>query len=429
MTEVLGMMNALPLDVLANAQLSMWELLLRTAETFPDNPAVVDGEEILTYEELVDRSLRCATRLAALGVERGARVAIQFQSCADWVMLHYGLCRLGAVVVPVSLVFEGRELAHVLSTSAPQHMITVDRYRGVDHLARWTAVAPDFADAATEVASVPSLRSCTVIPVDERGSIDRSTASYRRIFGDADTRPLCGPEPAAALDAAYVIYTSGSTAFPKPALLKHRAFAASATGYAASMRLTPDDRLLVMLPTFHITGPCLLLVAHATGAAVHLIGHFDAERALAEIERGRCTSTIGFPTNMTKLLAAPSFPTRDLSSFTKVVIGGTPAYLEHVYRSFNLDIIGTIYGSTESAGLVSASEPDEDDLQARITSNGRPLPGVEIRIIDPDTGRDCARGEPGEICFRGVVRFDGYLPGTPDVEGAIDDVGYGPEHG
>jgi len=179
-----------------------------------------------------------------------------------------------------------------------------------------------------------------------------------------------------------------------------------------------------MLPVFHITGPTFLVIAHISGGAAHLLGHFESGRALDEIEARRCTATVGFPTNITKLMADPTFAERDVSSFRKIIIGGTTNYLRHVHEVFDLELIGTIYGSTESAGLVTATDPAETDLDVRVGTNGLPLPGVEVRIIDPETGRVCGPNESGEILFRGIVRFDGYLEGTPGAEDAIDLEGF-----
>jgi fatty-acyl-CoA synthase len=411
-------------SVLESASKSMWQLLVDTATSYRNRPAVVFGEDVLSYGGLIGRALRCASQLSKLGITHGTKVAILFHSSLDWVVLHYALCRLGAVAVPVNLGFENRELQHVLRTASPGHIITIDMYRDVDHLARLQAVSRDLVDGATTIGGLPSVRSVSVLPVSDDGRLESTASSTLRVFGDETTAPLSPHGAAGAHDVAYVIYTSGSTAFPKPALLSHRALSAAGTGYAAALHFMPDDRMLVMQPTFHVTGPTFLVIAHVAGGAVHLLGQFDATRALDEIETRRCTATVTFPTIITKLMAEPSFAHRDLSSFGKIMLGGTSSYLKRVNEALGLELIGSIYGSTESGGLVTAPDPDETDIDERVRTNGVPLPGVEVRIIDPETGRSCASGEPGEICFRGVVRFDGYLPGTPDVEDAIDEEGF-----
>ena len=249
-------------------------------------------------------------------------------------------------------------------------------------------------------------------------------SSHGAVYGGAGTEPLSIAGAANSEDPSYIIFTSGTTAMPKGAICPQRAFSGGATAYSATLKMTEDDRFVGMLPIFHLTGPVMLGAAHCVGAAIHLVGVFDTGRILDEIEKGRCTCTVGFPTNITKLMGDPTFGQRDLSSFQKVNVGGTAAYHDHLRQVWPMQILGQPYGSTECGGAVALTDPDDPDPVAKRNASGSILPGIEVKIIDPATGELCPPGVAGDICYRGWCRFAGYLTGTAPGDDSIDEDGF-----
>jgi len=243
-------------------------------------------------------------------------------------------------------------------------------------------------------------------------------------MGGPPAEPLSIAGAADSEDPSYIIFTSGTTAFPKGAICPHRAFSGGATAYAATLKMTEEDRFVGMLPIFHLTGPVMLGAAHCVGAAIHLVGFFDTGRILDEIEKAHCTCTVGFPTNITKLMGDPTFSRRDLSSFQKVNIGGTASYHDHLREVWPMQILGQPYGSTECGGAVALTDPDDPDPVAKRNANGSVLPGIEVKIVDPNTGQECAPGVAGDICYRGWCRFAGYLPATAPDDHSVDEDGF-----
>ena len=413
-------------DLLSTTHQSMWDMLRRSASRHPRRAAVSMGPATWTYEELFRRSLVAAGQLQRLGVTRGSRVAFFFHACPEWAALHYALMRLGAVAVPVSLAFEAAEIGHVLRTADPELVIAIDAFRGVDYAAKLRAVDPGLVDGETNVAAMPGLRRLVVLPLDDSERVDPTTEAAEMVFGSSageHAEPTLSPRGVATCsDAAYIVFTSGSTAHPKPALCAHRSFLGAATGFVHALRMTEEDRFLAMLPTFHTGGvTCVLTAPHLSGGCVDLMGAFTPAGALRTLEERRSTVTVGFDTMYSKILAAPEFATADISSLKKSGFGATPAYIERLDEVWNFEIVAPLYGSTE-CGALGAIVPDwATDRAKRFSTNGIPLPGVELEIRDPDTGERCPPGVAGEICFRGWGRFLEYVDLAAETAESIDE--------
>jgi len=416
---------ALTAEMLEATHLSLWEAFRRSVRRWADRPAVTMSGDEWTYQELHDRSLRAAAALASMGVTRGTRVAFLINGCPEWPVLHYALARIGAVGVPINLVDEHTEVRHVLAWARPEVLIAIDSFRGVDYEARLAAVDPGLRHGSASAKSLPSIRHVVVVPLDERERPQEDDPATRAVFGGPDDPQLDPVSPVTSGEPAYIVFTSGSTARPKAALCAHRGLVGSGLGMARALEMGPEDRLLAVLPPFHVGGIANMLVApHSSGACTVLLGAFDASRALEVIERERCTVTIGFDTMFTKMTAAPNYSEVDRSSLKKVAIAATPAYLGRLRDEWGLRIAAGIYGSTESGALISVVRPWMDDTSAKRESNGRPLPGVDVVIRDPETGETCAADVPGEICFRGWNRVLEYCDDPEATSAAIDDDGY-----
>jgi fatty-acyl-CoA synthase len=189
--------------------------------------------------------------------------------------------------------------------------------------------------------------------------------------------------------------------------------------------MTPDDRFLAMLPTFHTGGvSCDLSAPHLSGGCADLMGGFSPALALETIENSRSTVTVGFDTMWSKIMEAPGFGRADVSSLRRAVLAATPSYIERLQEVWQFDLFTTSYGSTESGTLAAIGPPWVTDEGTRRTTNGIPLPGVDLVVVDPETGRPCPPGVPGEICFRGWCRVIEYVGMPEETENSIDEDGY-----
>ena len=401
-------------DLIVNTHLSTWEMLWRTALRVPDNDALITGDIHISYRELASRSLRAAAALAEMGVGPSSRVAFVFHPSPDWAVLHYALARLGAVGVPINTSYMAAELEHLFTLAQPELLITVDRFRDVDMAARLLPVAARFGSIADTV----------VLPLDDDGWVAPSPASDR-VFGSADGGELNPASRVGGGDPAYIIFTSGSTAAPKPALIAHRGMVGAATGLQHALGLVPEDRFVASNPVFHTGGIVWnLTMPHLVGMTSCLVGVYETGKVLREMERSKITVMGAFDTKLTMMRNAPEYRTVDRSSVRKCNVGATGSFLRSILDDWNWETVAQVYGSTESGGLGSITPRCEADPKVRYDANGRPMPGMEFVIKDPETGRRCAPDEAGEICFRGWGTFIEYV-GMPEATAeAFDDEGF-----
>ena len=411
-------------DLLRATQISMWEMLRRTAAAHPEQPAVRTADTSMSYRELVDRSLRCAARLAAEGVCRGSRVSLMFHNCMEWPVVHYALLRLGAVVVPINLAYEADEIRWVLERGESEWIIGPTNALGLDFAEKLNRVDARMRPGALAIEALPSLQRLHLLPSRD-GEIDASTDEYAFLFGREGDAMLAEPGPTTGHDPAYVLFTSGSTARPKPALCRGGAYVANGVALARSLGFEAGDSYPGYNPTFHSSGVIwTLTLTHAVGGSAYLIPKFDGQKVLDAIVNGDVSHAGAFDTMFTMMMATEGGKEADVSGIKAWSVGCTPSFLRRVLEVWDLRNPGSIYGSTESTGIASLTPFVVDDKEVRISGNGRPLPGVDIRIIDPDTGRECAPGEPGEICFRGWCLFIEYLDMPEEMDAAFDDEGF-----
>ena len=411
-------------DLLRATQISMWEMLRRSAVKYPDLPAIRTADASMSYRGLVERSLRCAAKLEASGVTRGSRVSLMFHNCVEWPIVHYALLRLGAVVVPINLAYESAEIRWVLERAETEWVIAPTGAIGLDFAGKLEKVDPRLVHGAVDIPELAALRRIHLLPA-ENDELDPLSEAYRELFGDIGEPTLAERGPTTGHDPAYVLFTSGSTAHPKPALCRGGAYVANGVALARSLGFEAGDSYPGYNPTFHSSGVIwTLTLTHAVGGSAYLIPKFDGATVLDAIANGDVTHAGAFDTMFTMMLAAEGGKDADVSGIKGWSVGCTPSFLRRVLEVWDLRCPGSIYGSTESTGICSIVPYIIDDKEVRIAGNGRPLPGVDVRIIDPETGAEVPIGEPGEICFRGWCLFIEYLGMPEEMEAAFDADGF-----
>lgn len=411
-------------ELLRATQISMWEMLRRSAAAHPARPAVRTAEVSISYRELVEGSLRCAARLEAMGVRRGSRVSLMFHNCVEWPIVHYALLRLGAVVVPINLAYEADEMRWVLERGESEWVIAPTGALGLDFAGKLAKVDPRLAHGEVRIPELPALRRVHLLPSEDERVRPESEA-YAALFGREGDPLLPERGPTTGHDPAYVLFTSGSTARPKPALCRGGAYVANGVALARSLGFEAGDSYPGYNPTFHSSGVIwTLTLTHAVGGSAYLIPKFDGAVVLDAIVNERVTHAGAFDTMFTMMLAAEGGKDADVSRIKGWSVGCTPSFLRRVLETWDLRKPGSIYGSTESTGIASITPWVIDDPEIRISGNGRPLPGIDVRIVDPETGATCAANEPGEICFRGWCLFVEYVGMPEETAAAFDDEGF-----
>lgn len=386
------------------------------AEQWGDRDLVIVGERRLTYRGLEAESRRLGRALLASGVGPGSRVALLAPNGPEWVVGWLAAARIGALVVLLNTFHKAGELGWALAHCEAEALLTVDRYLNHDYLARLEQAVPGLAGQHREAITAeshPNLRAVwtwgdTTSTPAWGGTADDLLARAGEASDEQFDRAADGVEPQ---DPMVVIYTSGSTSEPKGVVHSHSTVIVHPFNLLQFRDLQATDVLYTSMPLFWVGGLSYTLVsAMHTGATVVFEERFEPGSTLALIERRRVTHVIGWPHIAKALVEHPSFCERDLSS----IRGGSfdellPAHL----RVSDPRRKATSLGMTESLGPHSIEPLHVELPRGKEESFGRSVPGIEHRIVDPDTGDELPGGRAGEIWIRGYSLMLGLLGGDP----------------
>ena len=373
-----------------------------------------------TYRDVHELSARVAGGLAARGVKAGDVVSFQMPNWVEAAATFWGLSLLGAVIVPIVHFYGPKEVAFILQESGARMHLSADRFAHSDYLAALDAVLPTTPDVED-----------VIVAGDSAGAHTPFSALL-----DAD--PLPAPIAVDPASPAFIAYTSGTTASPKGVVHSHRSVGAEVRD-KIDFRVLPagDPPNLVGAPISHAIGMLgALLAPLAWREPVHVIDVWDPPKVLAAMLEAHLASGSGSPFFLASLLDCSDFTDEHLKLIRHVAIGGAPVPAAFAERVTKLGIsIVRGYGSTEHPSTTSTLH-EEDPLAARLYTDGRPQPGIEVRIAD-DEGHELVAGEWGEIQSRGPDLCTGYTDpaltadafdtegwyATGDI-GFLDDEGY-----
>jgi fatty-acyl-CoA synthase len=384
----------------------------RMAARVPGNEALVDvpSGRRWSYAELAADVDRLASGLLASGVAPGDRVGIWAPNCPEWVLLQYASATVGAILVTINPAYRTHELAFVLRQAGVRHLVAASAFKTSDYEAMIAEVRP----------GCPELGVVTIIASDGWDGLAGTHTDAPRLR-----------EVAAALsadDPINIQYTSGTTGFPKGATLSHHNilnngfFVGELCGYTAA------DRVCIPVPFYHCFGMTMGNLGSTTHGATMVIPApgFDPAATLAAVARERCTSLYGVPTMFIAELADPGFDAHDLTSLRTGIMAGSPCPVEvmkQVVARMGMEEVTICYGMTETSP-VSTQTAATDSLPRRVSTVGRVHPHVEVKIVDPETGRTVPRGTPGELCTRGYSVMLGYWGEPERTAEAIDAARY-----
>ena len=400
-------MNRTPIGVT-----TFGDMLVAAAQSRPDQVAVAFPEVRATAGELLDGAVHVARGLRALGVRRHDRVAIVMPNCMDYVRAMFGASLLGAVVVTVNARYRGAELAYVVADSEASALLTSDVFPELDFVELLQCALPEIGEAKEPVAlslsGAPALRACVMFGSSSpAGFVDQ--ACFDELAASVPAESVSAAAATVRVrDAAIMMYTSGTTAMPKGCPLSHEAIVRTGDALNERFSLTEKDAWWDPLPMFHLSSILPLTASLRAGSRFISMIDFEADAAVKQILEERPTYLFGtFPTLNQELLGHEGFRNADLS-FVRLVNQVAPPDMQRALQAALPDAVQVAaYGCTEIGGMISQNDPAETPEQ-RATTCGVPWPGVEVRIVDPESGLDLPTGERGEIVARGFGTFEGY---------------------
>ena len=409
------------------------DLLLAAADRYPNTLALVFPDERYTYAELASRALRHARSLQAIGVRPHDHVGILMQTCAEFVELFFAIAFCGAVIVPINARYKASELAYVIENGDLVTILTTDSITDqVNFIERLNGALPDLHRQANplalRIAAAPRLRNLVILGNGQpKGFVsDRAFRSAGKAIPERDVH--LSRLGVRVRDIALMLYTSGTTANPKGCLLTHEAQVRnSITLGSHRYGLTHEDKFWSPLPMFHIASVLPMLAIFAVGGTYLTMGYFDAGVALRMLQKHRVSALYPcFVTIMQGLIYHPDFAKTDLSRVRLMNSNFAvqpPGVAEPIMAAMPQALQVGTFGMTETAGTVCTGSPQESE-NSRITRLGRPLPGLELRIVNYETGEEVPTGMRGEILVRGYNTLEGYYKDPEKTSQAIDREGW-----
>ncbi len=381
--------------------LTLGQYFLDAADQYGDEDVLIFPDNRHTYGSLRDASLRRARSFSACGVGRGDHVGLLMANCLEFIECLLGLQLLGAVAVPMNARYKAQELSYVLENADIKWVVTHDL----------VSEYANFGDLLLEAITIQAperLKGLVMLGNPREGFLDQTEFETmgRSI---SETGILSALAESSVMDSAIMMYTSGTTAHPKGCPLHHEMLVQNGINMNQSRYfLNSEDRFWAPLPMFHMASILPLMCCIDAGAAMLSMIHVEAGLSLELMERERATVAFpSFPTVTSALIAHPDFGKRDLSSIRRVNNVAPPDVLRQFQEAFPQAVQTGAYGLTEAGGVIAFNHPDEP-LETRLTTCGQPMPGLEAKVVNPETGSQCAPGEKGEILLRGYAIFKGY---------------------
>jgi long-chain acyl-CoA synthetase len=386
-------------DAFASLPTRISDVVTPWAERLPDHPALVEASGAWTYAQLAEKIRATEAWLTASGIRPGDRVMIVCENCRALAAILLALAKIDAWPVLVNAHLSAREVDAIRDHCGARRVIYTAYVspRATDHAKRHEAVIEDVAGLG--VIGVGALND-HVLPE----SVDSDTAN----------------------NVAALIYTSGTTGLPKGVMLTHRGLLFMAAGAAKIRSLTPDDRLLGVLPMSHAVGLSVVLLGTLlSGATLYVVPRFDPMSAPVSLVKDKLTILIGVPAIYLQLLQYAKL--RGLTSLNCPdlrIIASTGAPLQPSIKSAVENLLGLVlhngYGVTECSPTIAQTRIDEPQTD---TSVGRVFPGVEVKLVGSD-GKLVADGEVGELRVRGPNIMKGYYRAPEETAAAIDAEGW-----
>lgn len=384
--------------------------LADTAAVFGTREALVDvaAGRRWSYTEFVADVRRLATGLLRAGIGPGDRVGVWAPNRWEWVLVQYATAEIGAILVTINPAYRARELLYALQQSGVAMVIAAAGFKDADYLSMLNEVRPDCG----------ALRDVVIMSTGRWDELATTPA-------DLTAPAAATPRPA---DPINIQYTSGTTGYPKGVTLSHRNILNNGFLVGELLEYTEHDRICIPVPFYHCFGMVMGNLAATSHGACMVIPApgFDPAATLRAVQAERCTSLYGVPTMFIAELGLPDFADYRLDSLRTGIMAGAPCPVEvmrQVIERMHMPGVSICYGMTETSPVSTQTRTD-DTLERRVGTVGRVGPHLEVKVVEPDTGRTLPRGVSGEFCTRGYSVMSGYWNDEAKTAEVIDADGW-----
>lgn len=388
-----------------------------------------DRNYFRTWKELNDEADLIARGMMSLGVKKGDHVAIWATNTPEWILTLFAAAKIGAVLVTVNTNFKIFELEYLLRQSDTKLLVMIGGFKNNDYVATVNELLPELKTTSGEIESehLPFLKR-VVFAGKETPEGMLNFEDLKILGGDFPVEIY--EENKKTLNTHDVVnmqYTSGTTGFPKGVMLTHYNILNNGKTIGDGMKFTKNDKLCITVPFFHCFGLVLAMMACIThGTTMVPVERYSPVPVMNAISVEKCTAVHGVPTMFIAMLEHAQFNNFDFSSLRTGIMAGSPCPIEvmkKVIDKMNMREIVIVFGQTEASPGCTMTTTS-DSIDKRVNTVGRAFPGVECKIIDPESGAELPTNTPGEFCARGYNIMKGYYKMPEATAQAIDKDGW-----
>lgn len=388
-----------------------------------------DRNYFRTWKELNDEADLIARGMMSLGVKKGDHVAIWATNTPEWILTLFAAAKIGAVLVTVNTNFKIFELEYLLRQSDTKLLVMIGGFKNNDYVATVNELLPELKTTSGEIESehLPFLKR-VVFAGKETPEGMLNFEDLKILGGDFPVEIY--EENKKTLNTHDVVnmqYTSGTTGFPKGVMLTHYNILNNGKTIGDGMKFTKNDKLCITVPFFHCFGLVLAMMACIThGTTMVPVERYSPVPVMNAISVEKCTAVHGVPTMFIAMLEHAQFNNFDFSSLRTGIMAGSPCPIEvmkKVIDKMNMREIVIVFGQTEASPGCTMTTTS-DSIDKRVNTVGRAFPGVECKIIDPESGEELPINTPGEFCVRGYNIMKGYYKMPEATAQAIDKDGW-----
>jgi len=413
-------------------RITVGDLLDEVALKLPENEALVDipKEVRFSYKEFLAMVNKTAKGFLKLGLKPGDHLALWGPNRWEWIVTQFAVAKIGVVLVSVDINYQIQQLEYLLKQSDSKVLVMTQGLKGSEYVEMIQLLCPEINDSKPDsfnCAAFPELRHLILISNRTWNGMSKWEEILQmgedvpdRILNER--QKLCHEE-----DVITILYTSGTTGAPKGVMSTHFGIINPTLASAENQKLTGKDRLCLSVPLSHMFGCiCITLAGVIKGATLVIPSEtFDPQKILQAIEKERCTAIYGSPSAFIALMEDPKYQTFAIKSLRTGIMGGAQCPMEvmkKVVEEMGVKEVIIGYGQTEASSWITETRP-EDPLELRVSTVGKPLPNVEVKLIDPKSGQEVSKDTAGEICAKGF-NMKGYYKMPAATASALDPEGW-----